>query len=192
VPENLPAFKRRRATSGVSWETVDGGTLRNIMVRDAHIDRVDSPIFLRIGNRQRNGGAPGSISHIIFQHITGSDNGQRGSIIAGIPGAKVKDVMVRNLNLAMAGGGSTKRSETIPENIADYPDSNMFGEVTPALGFWMRHAEGVWFEQVVITPKKSDERPEFLAGDDVFGVMFNGAEISQPIRDDSLGVTTRR
>ena len=51
VPKDLPAFKRRNATSGISWESVDSGMLQNIVVSGAQIDRADSPIFLRIGDR---------------------------------------------------------------------------------------------------------------------------------------------
>ena len=184
VPADLPAFKRRNATSGVSWESVDSGSLEDIVVSNARIDRVDSPIFLRIGDRgrkipglQKTG--PGSVRRIIFEDITGSDNGIRGSIIAGIPLGRIEDVLIRNFTLSMAGGGKPISAASIPENIADYPDSNMFGESSPACGFWLRHAEGVSFENVRIDPQRRDERPEFFASDDTRGILLNGSPISE-------------
>lgn len=157
VPKDLPAFKRRNATSGISWESVDSGSLQNIIVSGAQIDRVDSPIFLRIGNRGRNipgmsRTGPGTLSNVIFEHITGTDNGTRGSIIAGIPGSPVQNIFIRDMKLSMAGGGNANPNVIIPEDIADYPDSNMFGESSPAYGFWLRHASWISFENVKITP----------------------------------------
>jgi polygalacturonase len=183
VPADLPAFKRRNATSGISWESVDSGSLQDIIVSNARIDRVDSPIFLRIGDRGRKIPGlqktdPGSLSRIIFEQIGGSDNGVRGSIIAGIPGARIEDVLIRDMNLSMAGGGKSISGSALPENIADYPDSNMFGESSPAYGFWLRHAKGVSFENVRIDPKRPDERPEFNAGDDTRAILLNGSAIS--------------
>jgi polygalacturonase len=183
VPADLPAFKRRNATSGISWESVDSGSLEDIVVNNARIDRVDSPIFLRIGDRgrkipdlQKTG--PGSLRRIIFEQINGSDNGVRGSIIAGIPTGRIEDVLIRDMNLSMTGGGKSMSATAIPEDIADYPDSNMFGESSPAYGFWLRHAERISFENVRIDPQRRDERPEFFAGDDTKGVQLNGSPIS--------------
>ena len=122
---------------------------------------------------------PGSVSRLIFEHITGADNGVRGSIIAGIPGARIQNVVIRDMNLAMTGGGKSNPGAVIPEDVADYPDSNMFGESSPAFGFWLRHAEGISFEDVKITPERPDARPEFNAGDDAIGVQLNGTAISQ-------------
>jgi polygalacturonase len=165
VPVDLPAFHRRNAISGISWESVDGGTIEDVVVSGARIDRADSPIFVRLGNRS----GIGAIDHLVFEQISGSDNGSRGSIIAGIPGARVKNVVVRDMNISIAGGGKVKGG-AIPEAIGDYPESSMFGENSPAYGFWLRHAEGISFENVKIRPTKPDGRPGFLAGDDTLEI----------------------
>jgi hypothetical protein len=68
---------------------------------------------------------------------------------------------------------------TIPENIADYPESNMFGPDLPAYGFWMRHAERISFDDVTITTLKPDVRPQFVSDDDTGGVLLNGSPLSE-------------
>lgn len=180
TPKELPAFKRRFAMSGISWESVDGGTLEDILVSNARIERADSPIFLRLGDRGRiTPGTPkpanGKLRHLIFDHIAGDDNGIHGSIITGIPGARVQDVVIRDMKLTMTGGEkSMPVAVMIPEKISDYPDSNMFGSDAPAYGFWMRHAEGIWLEDVKITPLKPDARPQFYVDDDTEGILLDG------------------
>jgi Glycosyl hydrolases family 28 len=126
VPKDLPALRHRLAISGISWESVDGSTIENVLVTNAQIDQADSPIFLRLGNRgrirpDRPNPQPGKMRHLIFDHISGNDNGTLGSIIAGIPGSKIQDVVIRNMKLTVAGGKTERTRLKIPEDVADYP-----------------------------------------------------------------------
>ena len=54
----------------------------------------------------------------------------------------------------------------------------MFG-VTPAYGFYVRHARGISFDNVEVSFEKDDARPAFFL-DDVMGVEFfkTNAELS--------------
>jgi hypothetical protein len=177
---NQRAIKRRRATSGVAWEVVDGGTLENVLATGVNIVRSDSPLFLRLGNRGRT--LPempkpkvGILRHVVFEKITGDDNGSRGSLFTGIPSARIEDVIVRNMNLSMAGGGKQlPAGTTIPEKQSVYPDAKAFGKEIPAYGFWVRHASGVEFIDVRITPLKPDPRPCFLSGGDTENLTVDG------------------
>ena len=177
---NQRALKRRRATSGISWEIVDGGTLENVLVDGVNIVRSDSPIFLRLGNRGRTlpempKPTPGNLRRVVLQNITGEDNGSRGSIFTGIPSARIQDVIVRNMKLSMAGGGKVMPAgTTMPEKQSTYPDAKMFGKEVPAYGFWVRHASGVEFIDVRITPLKPDPRPCFLSGGDTENLTVDG------------------
>jgi hypothetical protein len=51
--QRLRLFKRPLASSGISWEAVDGGTVENILVTNVNILRTESPIFLCIGDHGR-------------------------------------------------------------------------------------------------------------------------------------------
>ncbi|HEU5396191.1 MAG TPA: glycosyl hydrolase family 28 protein [Verrucomicrobiae bacterium] len=176
------AFQRRFAISGISWEVVDGATLENVTATNIHIVRVESPLFLRLGNRGRvlpnsPKPGPGKLRRIIFDQITGDDNGSGGSIFSGIPGARIEDVVVRDLRISVAGGGKPRDGRAIPEKEAAYPEAFMFGP-GPASGFWIRHAQGVQFFDIRITPTIPDGRPCFLAGPDTPGLTVDGKTIS--------------
>lgn len=178
--KEMRAFTRRRASSGISWEVVDGGTLENVLATNINIERVDSPIFLRLGDRGRvrpemKRPEPGALRRVMFENISGDDNGSRGSIISGIPTASISDVIVRNVNLTMEGGAKKwPADKVIPEKIGDYPDANMFKPLVPAHGFWVRHAHEIQFWNVLVTPEKPDARP-LLSGVDVQNLSVDGA-----------------
>ena len=147
---------------------------------NVHIVRADSPLFLRLGNRGRvlpemSKPPPGILRRVMFGNITGEDNGLRGSIFSGIPLAQIEDVVVRNLRISMAGGGAEISAGTaIPEKDSAYPEAAMFGPQAPACGFWVRHARGVRFVDVSVTPKNPDARPCFSSGGDTPNLTING------------------
>ena len=164
--------KTHQAISGISLQTVDGGTLENILVSNVTMDQADSPFCLRLGDRGRvkpdmAKPPPGALQHVIFEHISGTNNGGRGSVISGIPGATVQDIIFRDIQLTVGGGGTEKdATRDVPELIDAYPDAFSFGKKAPAYGFWIRHAARVTFDGVAITPEKPDARQEFLVGVD--------------------------
>lgn len=169
----------RRSISGISWQAVDGGTVENILVSHVTMDRTDGQFCLRLGDRGRvkpdmAKPAPGAMRHLVFEHITGGDNGACGSLISGIPGARVQGVVLRDVKLSVAGGGtSTDASRVVPELVTVYPDLFSFGKRMPAFGFWIRHADEIAFDGVTISPEKPDERPQFLTGADTAEISIN-------------------
>jgi polygalacturonase len=177
----MPALTRRLANSGISWETVDGGVLENILCTNVHIVRAYSPIFLRLGDRGRlmpgQDKKTGAIRRIVFDGITGDDMGETGSMITGIPGAAIEDVVVRNVSLSVPGGGELQGPK--PENVGTYPDAKMFGRQSPAYGFWVRHAHNIFLFNIAVTPQKPDARPLASAGPDVENVLLDGNPIPQ-------------
>ena len=56
-----------------------------------------------------------------------------------------------------------------------YPEFSMFGEL-PAWGFYMRHAEGIQFNNFKISYKEADFRPAMVF-DDVKNVQLNNVQI---------------
>ena len=178
-PPGMRALIPRRASSGISLESVDGGTVENVLVTNISIFRAESPLFLRLGNRGRTmpefpKPPTGVLRRVVFQNITGNDNGSRGSIFAGIPQASIEDVLVSDLRLSVAGGGKTPPATPFPEKAGDYPDASMFGDAGLAYGFWFRHVHGLRFVNVAISPGKPDARSAFISGGDAAGVTLDG------------------
>jgi len=181
-PTPLPVHNdgpHRPNISGISWLVVDGGTAENILVQNVKLDRTESPFCLRLGDRGRvkpdmPKPAPGKLRRLVFENIHGDSNGRRGSIISGIPGAKIEDVVFRNIQLTTAGGGTKDDAgRAVTEIIDAYPDAFSFGKTVPAFGFWMRHADRITFENVNVAVEKPDARPEFVPSVDTDGITLD-------------------
>jgi hypothetical protein len=167
----MRAVNRRRAESAISWEVVDGGVAEDILATHVHIVRADSPLFLRLGDRGRarpgeQRPSPGRLRRIIFDHISGEDNGSRGSYFMGIPQHPIEDVVVQDLRLEVSATHDDVPDEkTIPELAGDYPDAHMIGAVSPAYGLWTRHLDRLTLIRVAFVPSSHDSRPMLKTGE---------------------------
>ena len=157
---------------GLCIESVDGSDLRNIVVRNLDMYRVNDPIFIRLANRS---GPPGALTDVLIENVRAYETGlPDGDVprnlstppactITGIPKARIGRVRLKNCYFEMP-GGLAKLPPTPPEKEKDYPQSNMFGAV-PAFGFYVRHAENVVLEQVYVGRYALDARPWLKAED---------------------------
>jgi len=161
----MRAIRRRRAESGISWESVDGGTVEDVLATNINIVRAQSPLFLRLGDRGRTRPGeprpgPGRLRRIVYDGITGADNGPRGSYFLGLPGHPIEDVVVRGLRLGVNGaGGAAPDEHTVPEFEGVYPDAAMIGKLAPAYGLWTRHVRNLTLERVGFVTMSPDARP---------------------------------
>lgn len=174
----------RKADGGVSLESVDGAICERIVVQNVHIVRAESPLFLRLGGRGRvrpeqSRPAAGVLRQVVFENITGEDNGVRGSFFIGNVGKPIEDIVLRDIDIRMKGAENPKIDEAvIPENPDKmYPDPHMFDEimptpgVMPAYGLWTRHVRNLTLHRVHFQMEGRDTRPAFKAGPDTVGVV---------------------
>lgn len=105
------------------------------------------------------------------------------SSIVGLPGNSVKNVRLENIDILYPGGSVPGRHsislddlEAVPELPVKYPEFWMFGEL-PACGFYVRHAEGIHFENVHLAQASADYRPT-LVFDDVRQVFLDGVTVA--------------
>jgi hypothetical protein len=168
-PADMPAINRRRSESGISWEIVDGGVAENVYARNIRIARADSPLFLRLGDRGRvrpeqSRPAPGRLRRIVYEGISGEDNGARGSYFMGLPDRHIEDVALSDVNLLV---GATDRPVPKQEGIAEmrdlYPDAHMIADAVPAYGLWARHIDGLTLLRVRFATRGPDARPMIVA-----------------------------
>lgn len=163
---------------GLALETVDGGDLENITINNLTMrDIVNSPIFLRLGSRMRGpAGTPVArlrrvqISNVVVYNA----DPRYASIISGIPGHNIEDVKLSNFRIFYQGGGTAVQAALEPpEKEVNYPEPSMFGEI-PAYGFFIRHVNGIEFNNVEVSYAREDARPAFVlkdvSGADVFHV----------------------
>jgi hypothetical protein len=177
-----------RLGTAVAIEAVDGSDINGVTVTDCRIRNHGTPFFIRLGNRDANRtGKTGSIQNVLFarNRLEGaSPADDLGCMFTGLPGRKIKNVVVRDMEICKWGGSSRSPEPAgVPEKEADYPECGMFG-ILPAYGFFVRHAEKVTFENLRIGWAHADSRP-WLATLDAEVVTNHCGELGQlPNRSD--------
>jgi polygalacturonase len=116
---------------GLALETVDGALLEDVTVTNISMrDITSAPIFLRLGSRMRGpeGTPVGTLKRIIISNLVCSNSASRlGSIISGIPGHRIEDVKISNVQVLHAGGGTKEDAAFEPPEYEDvYPEPTMF------------------------------------------------------------------
>ena len=93
------------------------------------------------------------------------------SSIVGIPGFPVEGVTIENVRIQYGGRADKNiayipldKITTVPENISNYPEFSMFGEL-PSWGFYVRHANGVQFKNIQLSLVEDDFRPAMVMDD---------------------------
>ncbi|MHA8067543.1 glycoside hydrolase family 28 protein [Aquirufa sp. ROCK2-A2] len=206
---NLTIFDTFR--SAITFAAVDGAEIENIVVDGVRSINTGNVIFLRIGDRWGKGKKPYmkniSISNVYAEVPLGKPDAgynYEGPVedlprnispasIIGLVENKIQNVTLKNIQIVYPGEGNplyAKRGLTaleldgIPEMRDVYPEFSQFKEL-PAWGMYIRHAEGITFENVTFTAKKKDYRPSIVL-DDVNGANFSGMKINEP---ESAGKT---
>ena len=162
---------------GLALETVDGGLLEDVAISNITMrDVVNSPIFLRLGSRDRGPKetlTTGKLRRVIISNIVAYNADPKyASIISGVPGDDIEDVRFNNIRIYYQGGGTNEQAAlSPPEKEDDYPEPVMFGEM-PAYGFYIRHVKGLTMTDVEVSYIKDDARPPFVL-DDVKGADFH-------------------
>lgn len=156
--------------AGLCIESVDGSSVSDVLVRGLDLMNTGQPIFIRLARRHVNGpdrSLPAAgLSGITIERVRAlaTHNRTRASnSITGIPGARVQNVVIRDSYFEMPGGSATI-PKSPPEMIADYPQSNLFGN-PPGWAFYVRHADGIVFENVTVSLRKPDARSWLVSED---------------------------
>lgn len=193
--ESFGAFRRVRIIdiqvfdtfrSAVAIESVDGARLEDVTVDNVSALNTGNAIFIRLGHRR--GDNPGTIKNVTISNLSceipfgrpDADYDLRGpdintihnpfpSSITGLPDAKVENVTLRNVSISYPGRGTrgmayVGRYRSVPEQRGEYPEFHMFGEL-PAWGFFLRHIDGITFDNVKISVREPDCRPAVVTDD---------------------------
>lgn len=186
VVKDIQVFDTFR--SAIAIESVDGAEIENIAVSNITAVNTGNAIFIRLGHR--DGQKPGSIKNVSIKDIKVQvpfgrpdlNYDVRGpevdffhnpfpSSIVGIPGYKIENVVLENIEINFPGRASKamayvplSRLNQVPEAVKDYPEFSMFGEL-PAWAFYVRHADGISMKNIKLTLDDSDFRPAFVLDD---------------------------
>lgn len=153
-------FERSR---GLAIECVDGAVVEDIAARRLTMEEVTSaPIFLRLGARLRGpaGTMTGRLRGVEISGLRATGIAHEyPAIIAGIPGHRVEQVRLRDIDLTFNGGGTMEEAAQEPPSLPDaYPEPSMFG-VLPAWALWMRDVHDVGIERFFARHLDHDGRP---------------------------------
>jgi hypothetical protein len=188
--------------SAIAIETVDGGLIEDIDIRNVNAKNTGNAIFIRLGQRNKKA-APGILRRVYIGNVkaqvpagkpdagypmNGPDLKFKHHVfpsgIDGIKGYNVQDVTLENIDIAYEGTAKIDYSkfdisklDTIPEVISNYPEFSMFGEL-PAWGFYVRHAEGISFKNINLSYQKNDLRAACIF-DDVKQLSIDGLSINK-------------
>ncbi|GLZ48985.1 exo-poly-alpha-D-galacturonosidase [Actinomycetospora sp. NBRC 106375] len=164
---------------GLKFQTVDGGDLEDVTVRDIVMHDVAAPLSFRRGARGVDFGFPdvqrprpvGALRHVLISQVratlsAGVPRDGATMSIAGVPGHPVEDVTLENIDITVPGGGtlSEARRGEVPERESAYPEHTMFG-VLPAHGLWVRHAARLALRDVRVGIVAPDARAALVCDD---------------------------
>ncbi|WP_161964067.1 glycoside hydrolase family 28 protein [Chitinophaga flava] len=156
--------------AGIALEVVDGGSMDQVIISGVAMKDVQTPVFIRLGDRNR-GNTISSLKNVIISNIIAQSASQLTSSITGIPGYYVENVSISHVIITTPGGAANS-NKPVPENIAAYPENRMFGTTLPAAAFYLRHVKNISFEDIRVNTLQPDARPAFVL-DDVSGFENN-------------------
>ncbi|HEY1685595.1 MAG TPA: glycoside hydrolase family 28 protein [Tepidisphaeraceae bacterium] len=154
---------------GFALESVDGALLEDVSISNITMRDISSaPIFIRLGTRLRGpaSSALGTCQRINISNVVAYNvNPRESCIISGIPHYRINDLTLSHIQIYFRGGGLHKLATSRPlENEAKYPEPSMFGEI-PSYGFFIRHADNVKLDHIMIGALTHDERSPFVLTD---------------------------
>jgi len=155
---------------GIVLATVDGGSIENVRVNDIVIDGVETPIYVRLG-RRRCGELRSEMRNVVIENVKARAVSRIACSVTGVPGEPKRrpvDITLRNITLDVPGGtaGDERLKEPVPECEKGYPSPRNFRfHPLPACGVYVRHADGVKLENVTVTRRAPDCRPDVVRED---------------------------
>src|SRR5215204_4351965 len=161
---------------GLALEAVDGALLEDVTISNITMrDISNSPIFLRLGSRNRGPKETtkvGALRRVIISDVVVYNADPKySSIISGIPGYLIEDVQLSNIRVYAKGGGTKEQAALeLAERENIYPEPSMFGDL-PAYGFFIRHIKGLQMRDVEVSYLTPDLRPAFVLNN-VTGAEF--------------------
>ena len=193
---NMPEETTFCAIDGIELAVVDGGNLEDVEIRNIKMGfGILAPIVIRHGDRKprQNPGLP-SLKNILLENIemTLPAQGRIPCQITGVPGFRPQDITLRNVKLVMRGGVKAEDVRMdFSERRGAYPGPCLYGsdQFLPAWGFYVRHADGIRFENVSLqlddsTPGPRDGRSAVFIDD--ADVTFADCHIQKNPNDPTI------
>jgi polygalacturonase len=185
-PEQVPGVTDEiTGIAGIALEVVDGGFMENITISDITMQDVQTPIFIRLSKRKISDNS--YLKDILIENIIAQSVSYVASSITGVPGLRVENVEIRNVDFKLKAGGQAADTQVeVPEVENQYPENRMFGVMLPAYGFYIRHAKNIVLDNVNLSFLGGKEERHAIVADDVNGLTIRNSTLQQPDGGTSL------
>ena len=190
--------------SAITIASVDGGDVEDVVVDGLRSIHTGNPIFIRTGLR-RGDQDKACLKDVVIRNVYAEvpiDKPDAGynyegpvedlprnvcpSSIIGVPGIRIQNVRLENVELVYPGkanelyarrGHTPEELDAIPDLVKSYPEFSNWKEL-PAWGFFIRHADGIVFDNVTMKVLDADYRPAIVS-DDVNGLTLRNVRTIQ-------------
>ncbi len=100
-------LKAKQGLMGLDFGSVDGGFMEDISISNVNIEGVETPVFMKLGNRlTRVKGLKkkfrGALRRITLSNITARDAGPVSCSITGYPGNRIEKVLLKNISIQIS------------------------------------------------------------------------------------------
>lgn len=165
--------------AGMALEVVDGGFMEDVIISDLTMEDVQTPVFIRLGRRKTTENS--YLKDVLIKNITASSVSYVASSITGVPGLRVENVEIRDVDFKLKGGGKVADTKVeVPEVEDAYPENRMFGIMLPAYGFYVRHADNIRFVNMKLSTVGDKEERHAVVADDVNGLEITNSTLQSP------------
>lgn len=175
---------------GIALEVVDGGIMDGVTISNINIYGVQTPLFIRLGNRGRTfkpgmeTPKVGAVKNISISNIVASGADTIASSFSGLKNFPIENISLSNIKIIAKGGGGKISFFNVPEKEKEYPESSMFGNL-PAYGFYIRHAKNITLNNISFTFERQDLRPAVVC-DDVDGLRISDLNAKAAFNTESI------
>lgn len=149
--------------AAIAIESVDGAHVRNVTAENTTVRNVNTPLFIRLGNRNRwkDKDRAGALESISIRNLK-STGIEFPCVISGISGMPIKNVTLENIDVQYREASERLEMENpVPEVEAQYPEFWMFGDL-PAYGLYARNVDGLVIRRFQSRPRGANQRDKFV------------------------------
>lgn len=170
--------------SGIALEIVDGGTMDQITISNLTMTDIQTPIFIRLGNRSKDN--RGVIKNIMISQINAKTDSFLPCSITGYGDHFPENITLRDINIQCSGRGTAEQAKMIvPEDDQHYPENAMFGKWLPSYGLYVRRVRNLNIYNFQVHLLQPDARPAMIF-DQVERLTVSNFQADRPSGPQSL------
>ena len=182
--------------SGLKIQMNEGGEMKNMVFSNLVMKNVPRPIFMTFCQQRAGADTPEELfpmkamHDFIFSNIIADNTGldkNSAILITGMPGHPSENIILKDIRFLTAGGGNAEdasrqhMNEYTPEVLQGWwPEFRLIGTL-PASCIFIRHANGVYMDNLILSSKDQDARPPVVFDDvqnqQVINSFYNGYKI---------------